>query len=50
MRPLKQNISITLDAPVIQKIKELADKEDRSVSQYINILLKQHIAETEKKH
>ena len=31
------------------KYKALADKDDRSLSQYINIALKQHIGESEKK-
>lgn len=43
MKPLKTKISITLDDPVIEKIKELAEQEDRSLSSYINLLLKAHL-------
>ncbi len=43
MRPLKKSISITLDAEVIEKTRLLAEESDRSLSQYINILLKKHI-------
>ncbi|MDY4977224.1 MAG: ribbon-helix-helix protein, CopG family [Clostridia bacterium] len=43
MQPLKQNVSITLDEPVVKTIKELAEKDDRSFSQYINLILKKHI-------
>ena len=43
MKPLKKSISITLDADVIEKTRLLAEESDRSVSQYINILLKKHI-------
>jgi len=43
MKPLKVKVSITLDSDVIDKIKELAEKDDRSFSQYINMVLKEHI-------
>ena len=44
MEPLKQKISITLDEDVIQKLKSLADGCDRSLSQYINLVLKEHLS------
>lgn len=44
MKPLKNKVSITLDADVIEKIKTLAEKDDRSFSQYINMILKEHLA------
>ena len=47
MKPLKQKVSITLDEGVIIKLKELADNCDRSLSQYINIVLKEHIKNSE---
>lgn len=40
MRPLKEKVSITLDSDVVQRIKELAEADDRSFSQYINMILK----------
>ena len=43
MRPLKQKISITIDEDIIEKVKVLAEDCDRSVSQYINIVLKEHL-------
>ena len=43
MKPLKNKVSITLDEDVIQMIKELAEKDDRSFSQYINMVLKEYI-------
>ena len=43
MKPLKEKISITIDNDVLAKIKERAELDDRSLSQYINIILKQHI-------
>lgn len=43
MKPLKNKVSITLDEDIIQRIRELAEKDDRSFSQYINMALKEHI-------
>lgn len=42
MKPLKTKISITLDDPILLRIQELAEYEDRSVSSYINLVLKKH--------
>ena len=47
MKPLKSKVSITLDEDVIQKIKILAEKDDRSFSQYINMVLKEQVARCE---
>ena len=49
MRPLKQKISITIDSDVLEKIKEKAEYDDRSLSQYINLVLKKHLEEEENK-
>lgn len=49
MRPLKEKISITIDSDVVKKVKELAESDDRSFSQYINMILKEHLALIEKK-
>lgn len=43
MKPLKQKISITLDEDIIKKLKELSEECDRSLSQYINLVLKEHL-------
>ena len=43
MKPLKNRYSITLDEDIAEKIKELAEDDDRSFSQYINIVLKDWI-------
>lgn len=43
MKPLKQSISITLDENIIAEIRERAEACDRSVSQYINLVLKEHL-------
>lgn len=49
MKPLKEKISITIDNDVLEKIKEKAEFDDRSLSQYINIVLKQHLKEIDQK-
>ena len=43
MKPLKSKVSNTLDEDIIQKIKELAENDDRSFSQYINMALKDYL-------
>lgn len=45
MKPLKLKVSLTLDEDLIKIIKELAEKDDRSFSQYINKVLKKFIEE-----
>ena len=47
MKPLKKKVSITLDEDIIEKIKLLADENDRSLSQYINLVLKEHLRRLE---
>ena len=47
MKPLKSKVSITLDSDVIEKIKLLAEEDDRSFSQYINLILKEHLNQKE---
>ena len=47
MKPLKEKISITIDIDVLAKVKKLAEKDDRSLSQYINLVLKEHLKDLE---
>ena len=42
-KPYKLKVSVSLDENIIQRIKELAENDDRSFSQYINVILKEHI-------
>lgn len=48
MKPLKNKVSITLDEDLIERIKQLAEDDDRSFSQYINMVLKEHLNSIEK--
>ena len=43
MKPLKEKVSITLDSDVVRELKSYAEKDDRSLSQFINIILKDYI-------
>lgn len=43
MKSLKNKVSITLDETVIEKIKDLAEEDDRNFSQYVNMVLKDWI-------
>ena len=43
MRPLKEKISITVDSDILKLARIEAEKEDRSLSQYINLLLRSHL-------
>ncbi len=48
MRPLKEKVSITLDSDVVEKMKALAEEDERSFSQYINKVLKDYLKQKAK--
>lgn len=43
MKPLKTKISLTIDDPILERINVLAEEKDRSVSSYINLVLRSHL-------
>ena len=43
MKPLKEKISITIDGDVLEVLRIEAEKDERSLSQYINLVLRQHV-------
>ena len=45
MKPLKEKISITIDNDIVEKLREIAEADERSLSQYINLVLKKHLEE-----
>ena len=49
MKPLKEKISITVDGDVLERIKTLAEADDRSLSQYVNLVLKEHLKAADQK-
>ena len=46
MKPLKEKISITIDGDLVEILRQKAEEDDRSLSQYINLVLKEHIKNT----
>ncbi len=42
-RPIKSKLTITVDCDIIDEIKKLAEEDDRTVSQYINRVLKKYL-------
>ena len=49
LKPLKERVSLTLDGDIIQKLKVLSEDCDRSLSQYINLILKDYLKKLEEK-
>ena len=49
MKPLKEKISITIDSDILARIRDKAEYDGRSLSQYINLVLKRHLEQEEKK-
>lgn len=50
MKPLKTKVSITLDVDLVEEIKRRAEEDERSFSQYINLILKAWVLEKNKKN
>ncbi|MGI6180941.1 MAG: ribbon-helix-helix protein, CopG family [Agathobaculum sp.] len=48
MKPLKESISITLDSDIIQRLRVLAEEDDRPLSQYINVILRNYLKKKDK--
>lgn len=49
MKPLKERISITLDSDLLEKLRVKAERDDRSLSSYINLVLRKYIEASESK-
>ena len=43
MRPLKKSVSITIDSDLLEKVKVIAELDDRSFSQVVNLALKDYV-------
>lgn len=43
MKPLKEKISITIDSDLLEKLKDKAEEDDRSLSQFINLILRKYL-------
>lgn len=49
MKPLKEKVCITLDNDLLEKLRIRAERDDRSLSSYINLVLRKYMEATEKK-
>ena len=45
MKPLKESISITIDSDLLQELRKEAERDERSLSQFINLVLRKYIKE-----
>ena len=43
MKPLKEKLSITIDSDLVVELKDMAERDERSLSQYINLVLRKHV-------
>lgn len=43
MKPLKEKISITIDSDLLHELKAEAERDERSLSQFINLILRKYI-------
>ncbi len=50
MKPLKEKISITIDGDLLEWLRQESEKDERSLSQYINLILKKYKENREKKN
>ena len=48
MKPLKEKVSLSLDSDLIESLRNLAEQDERSLSQYVNLVLRAHVTQTEK--
>lgn len=51
VKPLKISISLSLDEEVVKKLRILAEEDDRQLSSYVNLILRNYLRklETEKR-
>lgn len=49
MKPLKEKVSITLDPEILEEARHRAELADRTVSAYINLILKNHFKPKQEK-
>lgn len=46
-KPLKVKVSLSLDEEVVKKIRTLAEEDDRMLSSYINLVLRNYLRSLE---
>jgi len=48
MKPLKIKVSLSLDEQIVKKLRVLADEDDRQLSSYINLVLRNYLRDLER--
>ncbi len=48
VKPLKEKISITIDSDLLERLKRESEADERSLSQYINLILRKYITDKDK--
>ena len=49
IRPLKISVSLSLDEDVVKRLRILAEEDDRALSSYINLVLRNYLRGLEEK-
>ena len=49
MKPLKVKISLTLDEDIVERLRTIADEDDRALSSCINLILRDYLRNLEQK-
>ena len=49
MKPLKERVCLTVDGDVLESIRRLAEERDRSLSQFVNIILRDYVNHSDEK-
>ncbi len=49
MKPLKVSVGLTLDGDIVKELRMLAAEDDRPLSSYINLILRNYLRELEQR-
>ena len=49
MKPLKTRVSLSLDEEIVKKLRVLEEEDDRQLSSYINLILRNHLRTLEQR-
>ena len=48
-KPLKTKVSLTLDEEIVEKLRAIAEEDDRALSSCINLILRDYLRTKERK-
>ncbi len=48
-KPLKITVSLSLDEPIVKRLRILAEEDDRQLSSYVNLILRNYLRNLEAK-